>query len=396
MFETDQSYELTGGKLTIFIAISAGLAISNCYAIQPALPEIAATLGTSTSAIGIVAGALQIGYILGVVFLVPLGDKLTSSKLVATQYLGMATALFAAAVSPNLIAITLACVLVGAMASLAVTLSSLAFKIAPSTHKGRAVGSVAVGISAGILLSRFIGGELSHISNWRLMLTAFGGCAAVFAFLSWRLLPHERPANAISYLELLSSLIPIWRKHELLREGSMVGACWFFVFSMTWVTLMLHMRAAPIYMTEYQAGLLGIAGASGLFATKPAGRLTDRFGARKVILAGLLIALIGVCVIGNQAGSVPLLVFGIVLFDAGCFSSQVANQTRLMAIDGATRSRIYSVYMVVYYVAGATGSSLGPWILGHYGWDAINRLCIFAICIGAALALWSGRNSVKH
>lgn len=393
MSGANESPELTGSRLTLFIAVSAGLAISNCYAIQPALPEIAGTLGTSISAIGILTGALQIGYMFGIVFVAPLGDKLTTSKLVTAQYLGLAIALFAAAKSPNLTAITMACLLVGAMASLAVSLSSLAFKLAPSTEKGHAVGSVAIGISAGILLSRFIGGELSHITNWRFMLSVFGSSAAIFGFLSWRLLPLEKTTNAMPYRELLWSLIPIWRKYKLLREGSIVGACWFFVFSTTWVTLMLHVRAAPMHMTEYQAGLLGIAGASGLFATKPAGQLTDRYGARKIILSGLLIALVGFSIIALQTDSPPLLVIGIVLFDAGCFSCQVANQTRLMAIDGTTRSRIYSVYMVIYYAAGATGSALGPWILDEYGWHSINMLCFGVTCIGLFLAIWHGKRA---
>ncbi|MXN73820.1 hypothetical protein GR157_03590 [Burkholderia sp. 4701] len=53
-----------------------------------------------------------------------------------------------------------------------------------------------------------------------------------------------------------------------------------------------------------------------------------------------------------------------------------ACRTRLLTIDAALRSRIYSIYMLVYYAAGALDSIIGPVILARYGWSAVCKLAV--------------------
>ncbi|SCC93156.1 Major facilitator superfamily MFS_1 [Thiomonas sp. X19] len=385
--------EKHGSGLTAFIALAAGMAIANNYALQPALPDVARTLHIPLASTGWIAGCLQIGYMLGIVLLVPLGDRLSASRLVVWQFGLLAVALFWAAVSPTFLSLLLACVWVGAMATNAVHLQTIAFRIAEPQQRGRMVGTVAAGISAGILLSRFVGGSLAQASSWRMMLTGFGLCALIFTALSLRLLPDQRERSSQGYAALLTSLPTLLRKHALLREGALVGACWFFVFSMLWVTLMLQVSTAPLHLNTTQAGLLGFAGGAGLLATRPAGRLADRFGARPLILSGLFLVMAGVAMLGLWPQSLPLTIAGIVLFDVGCFAAQVANQTRLMAIDAEARSRIYSVYMFIYYAAGAAGSIMGPLVLSRWGWTGVTVLCLVLTMGGAAWTVRMHRHS---
>jgi predicted MFS family arabinose efflux permease len=83
----------------------------------------------------------------------------------------------------------------------------------------------------------------------------------------------------------------------------------------------------------------------------------------------------------SRAGdTVAGVIAGIILLDLGSFAAQVANQTRVLSIDAAARSRIFSVYLLLYYAAGVCGSLAGPALLAAYGWSAICAL-------GAALGL---------
>ncbi|MBN3816968.1 MFS transporter [Paraburkholderia sp. Se-20369] len=368
--------------LSAFIATAAGVAIANNYTLQPALPEIARAFHASLASTGLVAGSMQIGYMLGILLLVPLGDTVSPSRLVFHQFVMLTVALGLAALAPSLPALALSGCVIGAMATNAVHLATVAFHAAPPDERGKAVGTVGTGMSAGILLSRFVGGALSEHAGWRVMLVASAAIALVLAVLTHRLLPADRTRSNGRYRELLGSLPALVWRYPLLREGMFVGACWFFVFSMLWVTLVVAVAAPPLNLSAAQAGMFGFAGALGLLATRAAGRAADRWGARPVIGGGFLLVIAGVAIMWSASSSIPGLAVGVVLFDVGCFSAQVANQTRLLAIDAASRSRIYSIYMFAYYAAGAAGSIVGPAILARHGWSAVCMLAVVIAVIG--------------
>jgi predicted MFS family arabinose efflux permease len=380
-----QTQEQRPRWLIAFIALAAGVAIANNYMLQPALPAVAYTFGMPLAAMGFVAGSMQVGYMLGILLLTPFGDKFSPARIVSSQFVALAAALALAGFAPSLTALTIAGCLMGLAATNAVHLATVAFRTAPPDAQGRAVGTVGTGVSAGILLSRFVGGLVSQAFGWRAMLLLFGLVALVLAALAQRLLPNDRPQSASSYLGLLASLPSLLRSHALLREGVATGACWFCVFSMIWVTLVLQVAGPPLNLNTAQAGLFSFAGVSGLFATRAAGRAADRVGHRPVIIGGLLLVLAGVALLLVTRASIMGTALGLVLFDVGCFSAQVANQTRLMAIDAAARSRIYTVYMFVYYAAGAMGSVVGPWILLRIGWRSVCGISLVITLLGLAV-----------
>ncbi|MDQ1128323.1 MFS transporter [Microbacterium sp. SORGH_AS_0888] len=94
----------------------------------------------------------------------------------------------------------------------------------------------------------------------------------------------------------------------------------------------------------------------------PLARLAKASGRRPALAAGLLVALVGVCVVivGTGATSLPLLLTGVFLIGAG----QAANlQSRFAAADLATdRSRARDISLVVW--ATTIGAVLGPNVIG--------------------------------
>lgn len=66
------------------MAFSAGTVVANVYYSQPILKNIAETLNKSEEAVGRIAMLAQLGYGLGMFFLLPLGDKLNRKKLIIT------------------------------------------------------------------------------------------------------------------------------------------------------------------------------------------------------------------------------------------------------------------------------------------------------------------------
>jgi predicted MFS family arabinose efflux permease len=113
-------------------------------------------------------------------------------------------------------------------------------------------------------------------------------------------------------------------------------------------------------------------------------------GARRVILAGLVIAGAAAAIIGFALPSAAATVAWLALFDAGLFAAQVANQSTILAIDPAAPARFNSAYMLVYFVGGSLGTAFGAAAVERFGWPATTTTTAAAIAVAAAITLRAG------
>ena len=86
--------------LAALFAICSGLAIGNLYWAQPLLVEITNAFGLSTASGGLLVTATQIGYALGILFIVPLGDFVRRKRLIAIVMVLSIVTLVECALSP--------------------------------------------------------------------------------------------------------------------------------------------------------------------------------------------------------------------------------------------------------------------------------------------------------
>src|SRR5689334_17109446 len=68
--------------MTLLFAVAGGAAVGNLYWAQPLLDLIAGDLGVSIASAGLIVTVTQIGYALGVFFLVPLGDIVNRKRVI--------------------------------------------------------------------------------------------------------------------------------------------------------------------------------------------------------------------------------------------------------------------------------------------------------------------------
>lgn len=62
--------------MTLLLALTSGAAVANLYYVQPLLHRIAHALGVSDGTGGLLLSATQVGYVLGLALIVPIGDLL--------------------------------------------------------------------------------------------------------------------------------------------------------------------------------------------------------------------------------------------------------------------------------------------------------------------------------
>ena len=272
--ESQAQQNKSSGALTswvsVFMAAAAGAAMANNYVMHPVLPDVADSLGVSISATGILAGAIQAGYLLGIIFLVPLGDIFNLKKVIIIQQITLSMVLLLSALSPSFVMLASALFLVGLMSSSSLQISSLGFRASPAGSRGATMGAIMAGISSGIVLSRIVSGALSEQYGWRIMLATLAAMTALIAIISLKALPNwgsdERTSD--SYWGLIKSLPDIFIKHASLRASVVAGCCWFFVFSMLWVSLSVYL-ANEFSLSSTGIGLVGFAGLAGVLIVTP-------------------------------------------------------------------------------------------------------------------------------
>ncbi len=350
---------------------------------QPALSVIAADFGVPVAPVTAVVSGAMIGYLLGLVFLVPLVDKLSARALIPAQLCALACALVLAAWAPGPELLIGCFVLIGATTTVAAQSSAIIGKYAEPERRARRVGTISAGISAGILLSRFVGGVLAQWCGWRGALLAFAAFATVSALCVFPLLPSGRSQEKTGYFSTLRTMPPLIRASRELRLRTYAGMLWFFSFNLIWVGLAVRLTAPPYNSDAATIGLYSVAGLLGLVVTRVAGRLADRFGSRTVIACGLALASSSSCALAIALGHPVATAVALAVFDAGCFAAQVANQASVVAIHPARAGALNSIYLTFYYVAGAIGAAVAGAVAVNAGWAALAMLAAMTTATAA-------------
>ena len=152
---------------TLFLAIAAGVAVANVYFAQPLLVTMGTDLGIAPGTVGAFVTVTQIGYGLGLFFLVPLGDLIDRRRLIRVQFVLLAVALLVVGVARNAAMLLLGLAAVGMLAVVTQSLVAFAASLSSPAERGRTVGAVTSGIVIGILLARTTSGLLTDLAGWR-------------------------------------------------------------------------------------------------------------------------------------------------------------------------------------------------------------------------------------
>ena len=118
------------------LALACGLTVANLYYSQPLLDLIADAFGVSEGAATVVVTLTQIGYALGLLLLLPLGDLVENRRLATRLLLGTAASLLVAALAPAYSLFLVFAVLIGVTSVVAQILVPFAAHLAPPAQRG--------------------------------------------------------------------------------------------------------------------------------------------------------------------------------------------------------------------------------------------------------------------
>ncbi|GAB3405760.1 MFS transporter [Flindersiella endophytica] len=353
------------------IAVCCGVTVANIYLGQPLLTLIQAGLGVSAGAAGWVATFGQLGYALGVLLFLPLGDVVRRRPLLLALLAGTVGALGLASGATSLPVLLGAVLLASAFTVIPQLLIPLAAEIAPAQHRGRVIAAAQTGVVVGIIGSRAFGGVIGEQAGWRTSYVIAALATAAIGLVTVALLPMESKRTGASYARLLRSLPELLRTEPALRHASLLQAVVFGTFTMFWATLVFLFTGPPYHFHAGQAALLSLVGLVGAGTAPLAGRLADRFGPLPVAGAGaglIWLAAVGFT-LAQHALAISLL--AIAVLNAGLQLAMVSNQTRVMSLRPDARSRLNTVFVVLAFVGGSAGAALGATLYEHLGWSGV-------------------------
>ncbi|MDP9648825.1 MULTISPECIES: MFS transporter [Paraburkholderia] len=362
--------KLTRSLIALF-AFCCGAIVANLYYAQPITELIAPDIHMSSNTASLIVSLTQIGYALGLFFLVPLGDLLENRRLMITTALVSIASLSAAAFAHQpgwFLGISL---LVGFSSVAVQILIPLAAHLAPDESRGKVVGTIMSGLLLGILLSRPISSVIAGHFGWR---AVFGSAAVLMALVTGVLaltIPRRQPEHKATYFELIGSLAHLLRTMPVLRHRSLYQGLMFASFSLFWTAIPVELTR-HFGLSQTAIGIFALVGAIGATSAPVAGRLADAGHTVRATLIALVVGALAYtpALIHPAWGVFGLVATGIIL-DFAVQMNMVLGQREIYALHAASRNRLNALYMTSIFVGGASGSALASPLYQHGGWPLV-------------------------
>lgn len=361
------------------MSFAVGVMAANIYYAQPILSLLAKSLGIRPDAAGLVMTLTQVGYGLGVFFVVPLGDLIENKKLILTMIGVTIVAEILLGASQSLIPYFMATMLVGLGASAVQIIVPYTTHLYDIKERGHVIGSLMSGLMLGIMLSRPLSSLLTDLVSLH---AVFYFSATLMTIVLWRLyvlLPERKPEHSnLKYTQLIWSMKEMLVKTPTLQRRALYQACMFGAFCFFWTITPMMLVNSAFQFTQKGVALFALAGLAGAIAAPYAGKLADRGWSKQATFTAFAIGIISFATNHFiEAGSLFSLIVLIVsanLLDAGVSAHLVLGQRAIFMIDPKNQSRLNGLYLVIVNVGGAFGSALGGWAYLHGGWGFASLL----------------------
>lgn len=353
----------------IFVmAITCGMCAGANYYNQPLIYAIAQSLSITVEQAAVTIVLSQFAYALGLIILIPLGDKFSKRKLVIFLMLTSAMAQIAIGFSTQLWALYVFTFLATLFSVASQVLIPFISSLGSPQKMSQIIGTLMSGLFLGILLARAYAGVIATFADWHAVYLSSGVLLLILALIMYFKLPVPEPNQPIRLLSIYKSM---WKiagdSPQLLRRG-IIGALSFASVILALSTMAFILANPPYNFSELEIGFFGLVGAAGVFATRWAGNhisvqkenLVAYIASATLITQWLLLFF--------AQYSILAYVLGLLSGYFGVSVMHVLNQSLILRDAGKERSRKHSLYMFMYFLGAAFGSSAGLYVWSQWGW----------------------------
>lgn len=372
-------------SLLWILSVIAALSVANLYYNQPLLNQISKDLAVSEFTANLIPMTTQLGYALGLLFIIPLGDLYERRTIITVNFLLLAFSMCAIAISPDIHYVLAASVITGICSVMPQIFIPIASQFSHPDHKARNVGILVSGLLTGILGSRVISGIVGEYWGWRTMYHIASALMICCLFIVRKTLP-EMPSNFKgTYKGLMSSLLTLFASLPAIRIVSIRAALCFGSFLTLWACLAFKLSGAPFYAGNNIIGLLGLCGIAGALTASFVGSYVRKCGVRNLNYIGdALMILAWIIMLVLQDYYIGFII-GIIIIDIGMQCVQISNQTCALSLAPQAANRANTIFMTTYFIGGSIGTFLAGSSWHLMNWNGVVftgiGLVICSLCI---------------
>ena len=369
-------------QFVLLMALACGLCAGSAYFNQPLIYSIQHSLSLTTDQAGLSVVLAQIGYGLGLLLLVPLGDLLNKRKLIVflMVFAGFSQILLSFSFSLIWLYSFTLCSTFGAIS--AQILIPFASSISTPAQSAATVGKLMSGLVMGIILSRTYAGFISTFWSWNMVYFSSGIATLLFALLMWNKLPATKPNTELTVAKIYRSLFQLAADEPHLIRRACAGALGFAILSMIFTSMTFVLANPPYYFSDFQIGLFGLLGVIGIYSSSWSGRTVGQGKENKVAILCISLMLLSCIPLAFAQQNIAAYALGVLMSYFGLTAFHVLNQNLVYRINPTARSRINAVYMTIYFSGAALGSLTAVYAWQYWGWyGCVSSALVFALGI---------------
>ncbi|MDO1582977.1 MFS transporter [Rhizobium oryzicola] len=357
--------------LVATVGLATGTLVANIYYAQPLISSIAPEIGVSADVAGTIVSTTQIGYGIGLFFLVSLADRVENKTLALSTLAITILGLVGMALSTSAVVFFVCAFLIGLCSTSAQVLVPFIAHLVPLQRRGRVVGNVMGALLTGIMLARPVSLFISASFGWRAVFWLSAVLMTIIGVALAAIMPRHTPHGQLTYPQILKSMAGLIRETPVLRWRSAYQMLVFCAFNLFWTAIPFAL-SERFQLSQQAIGLFALAGAGGALAAPLAGRLADRglglvLSGAAMLCLSLFFFATGFAVAG---GALVLLAIFAIVIDAAVQGNQIVSQRIIFAIAPEKRGRLNAIYMTSAFIGGAIGSTLGTLTYHLGGWNA--------------------------
>ena len=368
--------------ILMMMAVLAGFTVANLYYNQALLELISQGVGITQSEANLITVITQVGYALGLLFIVPMADMVSVRRITTLAMSVAAASALSIAYANNVWVIWGASLTLGLCSIMPQLYIPMATLYSRPENKSRNMGYVASGLLTGILSARVISGYVGEWLGWRAMFIIVAVFMLLGLIVTLVMMPQMQPLFQGTYRQLMQSVGSIFASHPRIRLYSLRPALGFGSVLSVWSCLAFHLAEPPFEAGSGMVGMLALCGVVGAVAASGVGKYVPKVGILCMSVIGAscqLSAWIAAYIFGDSYGGI---IAAIILADIGAQCQQISNQSgSLQQLPEAT-NRVNTIFMTTLFIGGSLGTLLSGIGWSHNGWTGV---CF----VGASFAILS-------
>lgn len=369
---TPPDHRLSDRQL-LFYALAGAAVVANGYYVHPIIGLVAKDFGVDAATIGLAPALNQIALATGILFLLPLGDRISNRRLVGASVAVQLVAVVLMALAPTIGLFLAGSTLLGLATLTPYLLPAYVSKRVDPTRLGRTTAMLASGVVGGVLAGRTSAGFIAEHFGWR---TVYVMAAVLLAAVSVGLMrtmekrDEAAARSSESYGALLKSLWPIVRAHPDAALSGLIQALSFGVFLAVWLGLGLYLTSPKMGYGADTVSWMALASGLNILTTPRLGRLVDRFGAKRARIGFVSVQFTAIVLLALAGDHLWWMIVPTMMMGMVGPPSDVSGRMTILDRAPEIRTRLMTIYVVVMFAGAGLASWLSTAAFEFGGWRA--------------------------